>query len=214
MFIGHVALGLAAKRALPRVSLGVLVLAVQLADTLWPFFLAAGLEQVRIDPGNTRVTPLDFVSYPWSHSLVMLALWGALLGALYRRTHRHAFGILAALVMSHWLLDFVTHRPDMPIYPGGAKYGLELWRSIPLTAAVELPMYAAGIWIYTRATRPRDAIGRWAFAALVIMLLVIYAANFASPPPPSVTAISIVGMIGAALFTAWAWWADHHRQSV
>ena len=120
MFIGHFALGLAAKRATPRVSLAVLFAAAQLADLLWPVFLAIGLEQVRIDPGNTAVTPLDFVSYPFSHSLLMLVLWGILLAALCRpfARGRRAFVVISALVVSHWLLDFVTHRPDMPLYPG------------------------------------------------------------------------------------------------
>src|SRR5687767_15581369 len=118
MFIGHLALGFAAKRALPTISLAVLFVAVQLADVLWPFFLAAGIEHVRIDPGNTAVTPLDFVSYPYSHSLVLLIMWGAAFAWIYGRLSRvtGAFAVIAALVVSHWLLDFVTHRPDMPLY--------------------------------------------------------------------------------------------------
>lgn len=211
MFIGHFALGLAAKRAAPGVSLGALFLAAQFADTLWPLLVMAGLEQFRIDPGNTAFTPLDFVSYPWSHSLVMLVVWGALFGWICRRADRRASGVIAALVVSHWLLDFVTHRPDMPIYPGGSRFGLGLWRSIPLTMLVEVPMFGAGVWIYVRETRARDAIGRWGFAALVVTLLLIYAANPASPPPPSVPAIYGVAIAGAILFTAWAWWADRHR---
>src|SRR5215813_8438016 len=120
MFIGHFALGLAAKRATPRVSLAVLFAAAQLADVLWPIFVAVGLEQVRIDPGNTLVTPLDFVSYPWSHSLAMLLVWGAAFGWLVAvGARREAFVVIAALVVSHWVLDYVTHRPDMPLYPGG-----------------------------------------------------------------------------------------------
>src|SRR5688500_17197488 len=124
MFIGHLALGFAAKRVVPKISLAVLFVAVQLADMLWPIFLAAGIEHVRIDPGNTAVTPLDFVSYPYSHSLVFLIFWGIAFGALYRFAvrDRAAFAVLAALVVSHWVLDFVMHRPDMPIYPGGAEY--------------------------------------------------------------------------------------------
>ena len=211
MFIGHFALGLAAKRAAPGVSLGALFLAAQFADTLWPLLVMAGLEQFRIDPGNTAFTPLDFVSYPYSHSLVMLVVWGALLGWISRGTDRRAFGVIAALAVSHWFLDFVTHRPDMPLYPGGAKFGLGLWNSIALTMLVEVPMFAAGVWIYLRATRARDAIGRWGFAALAVVLLLIYFANPASPPPPSVSAVYILAIAGAVLFTAWAWWVDRHR---
>src|SRR5438552_173444 len=133
MFIGHFALGFAGKRAAPRISLAVLFIAVQWADLLWPVLLAAGLEQVRIDPGNTAVTPLDFVSYPYSHSLAMLVLWGVVLGLIYRistGTNGSAVAVLALLVVSHWVLDFLTHRPDMPLYPGGPTFGLGLWNSM------------------------------------------------------------------------------------
>ena len=158
MFLGHLALGLAAKRVTPRVSLAVLFAAAQLADLLWPVLLAVGLEQVRIDPGNTAFTPLDFVSYPYSHSLLLLVVWGITFGWLYRLVtgDGRAFLVIAALVVSHWVLDFVTHRPDMPLYPGGPKLGLGLWNSVPGTMAVELTMYAAGLWVYFRATRARD----------------------------------------------------------
>jgi hypothetical protein len=213
MFIGHFALGLAAKRAAPRVSLGLLFGAAQLADLLWPVLLAAGLEQVRIDPGNTAFTPLDFVSYPYSHSLVLLAVWGVALAVLSRpfARGRRVFVMLSALVVSHWVLDFITHRPDMPLYPGGPKFGLGLWNSIPATVAIEVPMFAAGLWIYTSVTHPRDRVGKWAFGSLVVTLLLIYVANIFSPPPPSVTALTIVAMIGGALFIFWSWWADSHR---
>ena len=138
--------------------------AVAWADLVWPVLLATGIEQVRIDPGNTAVTPLDFVSYPYSHSLLMLVLWGAVLGFVYRATtgqNGSTFAVLALLVVSHWVLDFLTHRPDMPLYPGGPKLGLGLWNSVTGTVLVEVAMYALGVWIYLRATRPRDGVGRW-----------------------------------------------------
>jgi hypothetical protein len=111
------------------------------------------------------------------------------------------------------VLDYVTHRPDMPLYPGGPKVGLGLWNSVPGTVAVELALYVAGVWIYWRATRPKDGIGRWASAALALVLLAIYAANLAGPPPPSVAAIWIAGVAGGVLFLAWGWWADRHREA-
>jgi hypothetical protein len=213
MFIGHFALGLAAKRATPRVSLAVLFAAAQLADLLWPVFLLLGIEQVRIDPGNTAFTPLDFVSYPYSHSLALLVVWGLVMAAVYRpfAPGRRVFTVIMVLVMSHWLLDFITHRPDMPLYPGGPRFGLDLWHSIPATVAVEVPMFAAGLWIYTRATHPRDRVGKWAFGSLVVTLLLIYVANIFSPPPPSVNALAIVAIAGGALFILWSCWADRHR---
>ncbi|HYM23654.1 MAG TPA: hypothetical protein VEU08_10605 [Vicinamibacterales bacterium] len=215
MFIGHFALGFAAKRAAPRMSLAVLFGAAQLADLLWPVLVFAGIEQVRIDPGNTAMTPLDFVSYPYSHSLATLAVWAILFAFVMTREPSPATPwVLVALVVSHWLLDFVSHRPDMPIYPSGPKVGLGLWRSVPATVVVELAMFGIGIWMYLRATRARDAIGRWATAALVILLLAAYAGNIAGGPPPSVDAIVVVGVIGAAILLALSAWADRHRAIV
>jgi hypothetical protein len=215
MFIGHIALALAAKRATPRASLATLFLAAQWADVIWPIFLAVGLEQVRIEPGNTPFTPLDFVSYPYSHSLFALIVWGVLFGVVYRAVAggRNTLWVLAALVISHWVLDWVTHRPDMPLYPGSAKYGLGLWNSVPATIVIEGLMYVAGLTIYLRATRARDRVGRWGFFSLAAALVVIYLASTFGPPPPSVEALWITALIGAAILTLWAWWADRHRDA-
>jgi membrane-bound metal-dependent hydrolase YbcI (DUF457 family) len=212
MFIGHIALGLAAKRAVPRVSLAMLIAAAQLADILWPVFIAIGLEQVRIAPGFTAFTPFDFISYPYSHSLLFLILWGLLLGFGYRAAtgDRRAFFILAALVVSHWVLDFVTHARDMPLYPGSEKFGLVLWRSIPATMALELAMYAVGLWVYLRATRARDGIGRWGFLSLAVFLVIVYVASIGTAPP-SVLALAFSALAGIVLLTVWSWWADRHR---
>jgi len=216
MFIGHFALGFAAKRVVPRVSLAVLFIAAQLADLLWPVLVLTGFEQVRIAPGITAFTPLDFVSYPWSHSLLLLVVWGLCLGAVYRGIAggRRTFLVLALLVVSHWVLDWITHRPDMPLYPGGPKVGLGLWNSVPATIVVETLLYAAGLFVYVRATRARTAAGRWGLISLAATLVVIYAANILSGAPPSVTAIGVAGLAGGVLLIAWAWWADRGREPV
>jgi hypothetical protein len=213
MFIGHIALGLAAKRAAPRLSLAVLIAAAQFADILWPILIFAGIEEVRVVPGITRVTPLDFVSYPWSHSLVMLIAWGLLFGWIVRRRDPRALPVVAALVVSHWVLDFVTHRPDMPLYPGGPKSGLGLWNSLGGTLAIEVPLFLAGTAIYFNTTRARDRVGSASIFILLALLLAIYAGDIVSDAaPPSSTAIGIVGVAGAAIFTLWSWWADRHRE--
>jgi len=215
VFIGHFALGLAAKRATPRISLAVLFAAAQLADVLWPILVAIGIEQVRIDPGNTAVTPLDFVSYPYSHSLATLIVWALVLGWIVSvRSRRDVFAVIAALVVSHWVLDYVTHRPDMPLYPGGPKLGLGLWNSRAATVAVEVPMYLAGLWVYFSATRPRDGVGRWGFGLLAATLLIVYVADLMGPPPPSVSALWQVAIGGIILILVWSWWADRHRDAL
>jgi hypothetical protein len=212
MFIGHLAVGLAAKRVVPRASLALLFVAVQLADLLWPLFLAIGIEQVRIDPGNTAFTSFDFVSYPYSHSLVCLVGWGLLLGLVYRFVLREGrvVAITAALVVSHWVLDFVSHRPDMPLYPSGPKVGLGLWNSIPGTLVVELAMYGVGLWLYLRATEARDKVGRWGFAALAVFLVAVYLISIGNVPP-SIPALYISAMAGSAVLIFWSWWVDRHR---
>ena len=181
---------------------------------VWPVFLLAGIEQVRIDPGNTAVTPLDFVHYPWTHSLAAALGWSVLFGLACVRAGRRAALILGLLVFSHWVLDFVTHRPDLPLWPGSETMaGLGLWNSVPATIAIEGALFAIGVWIYARSAPSRDRIGTLAFWGLVVFLVVLYFANIFGPPPPSVTAIAIAGIAGAALFTAWSWWADRHRGS-
>lgn len=213
MFIGHLALAFAAKRAAPKVSLGTLTLAVQLVDVIWPIFLLLGIEHVRIDPGNTAVTPLDFYDYPWTHSLVAGLVWAVLFAGLWyakKREPRTAL-LLAGLVVSHWVLDWVSHGPDMPLVPGGGpKLGLGLWNSIAATALVEGAMFAAGVAVYLRATEPRDKMGRYALWALIGFLGVVYIVNLTSPPPPSAEAIGWAGQAGWLLLL-WAVWADRHR---
>lgn len=216
MFIGHFALGFAAKRAAPRLSLATLFAAAQLADIIWPVLVAVGIEQVRIQPGITAFTPLDFVSYPYSHSLLMLLVWGALFGALCAGStrDRRAGLVVSALVVSHWVLDWITHRPDMPLYPGSMKFGLGLWNSVSATVTVEILMFLAGVWMYVRATRARDAIGRRGLSSFAGFLLVIYLASAIGPPPPSVTAIVVAGIAGAVVIVLWARWFDRHRSPV
>jgi hypothetical protein len=216
LFIGHFAVGFAAKRVLPQTSLATLFAAVQLADTLWPLFVATGFEQVRIAPGDTPFTPLEFVSYPYSHSLLMLVGWGLAFGFIYmtvRYATRRELLVLTALVVSHWMLDFFSHRPDMPLVPGGGpKFGLGLWYSIPATILVETTMFVAAVVIYARATRARDAIGRWGLVGVVGLLATAYVGNILGGAPPSVEAIWIAGLVGAALMFALSWWADSHRE--
>ncbi len=216
MFIGHFAVGFGAKRAEPRISLGTLTLAATFLDLLWPAFLLVGLEHVRIDPGNTRVTALDFYDYPLSHSLIWVLGWSVLVSLLWFSRHRLARPavIVGAVVASHWVLDFLTHRPDLPILPHGPYVGLGLWNSVAGTILVEVGMFAVAVVAYVRGTRPRDRVGTWALAMFVAVMLGIYAANIFSPPPPSVRAIAWAGLAGGWLTVAWAYWIDRHRQTL
>jgi membrane-bound metal-dependent hydrolase YbcI (DUF457 family) len=213
MFIGHPAAAFAAKHAAPRVGLGTLFAAAIGLDLLWPFFTLAGIEHFRIDPGNTAFTPIDFYDYPWTHSMAMALVWSAVAAVIYRliqKSNRDAI-IVGAAVFSHWVLDFVTHRPDLPLWPGGPKVGLGLWNSKPLTAVVEIALFLFCLGLYLRTTAARDRIGTVALWALVVFLGLIYTTNFFSPPPPNWQAVAWTA-IAQWLFVLWAWWIDRHRQ--
>jgi len=208
MFLGHLALGYAAKRWLPHLSLAILLAATQLADLIWPVLVAAGIEHVRIVPGFTAAPPLEFLSYPYSHSLMALLIWAALFAWVFAR-QSSAFAVLAMLVVSHWVLDVVTHVPDMPVYPGSREFGLGLWNSVWATRLVELSMFAAGVWIYASSTSPRDAIGRWAAWMLIALLVVGFFSSGA--PPPSIPALWMTTLILFAIILSLAHWSDAHR---
>jgi hypothetical protein len=214
MFLGHFAVALAAKKAAPKTSLGTLVFATQFADMLWPVLLLLGLEQVRIVPGLMAASPLDFTSYPISHSLIVQLGWGLALGLSYFTVKRDARSALlvGSLIPTHWLLDFIAHRPDMPIVPGGARYGLGMWNSIPFTISVEYVLFAAGIVLYVRTTRAKDATGNWALWSLVGLFAVLYPASLFGSPAPSVKVLAW-SAISIWFTVPWAAWADRRRQS-
>lgn len=216
MFIGHFAVGFGAKKLAPAISLGTLFLAAQLADLIWPNLVLIGIERVDIRPGATVVTPLDFVSYPYSHSLVALAAWALALAALYALLRRVSFAsgaVLAGLVLSHWVLDVISHRPDMPVtLDGPERLGLGLWNSVAATLAVELTMFAVGIALYVRSTQPIDRTGRWALWSLVAFLLLMNLGNMFGPAPPSSAAVAWADQ-GMWLLIAWGYWIDRHRRT-
>jgi membrane-bound metal-dependent hydrolase YbcI (DUF457 family) len=214
MFVGHFAVGFAAKRAAPAVSLGTLFLAAQWLDLVWPTLVVAGVETVRLAPGLTAVTPLDFVSYPWSHSLAAALVWALVLGGGYALAKRRpaAGWVIGGAVFSHWILDFVTHRPDLQLWPGSeTRVGLGLWYSRPATLAVELTLFALGVAVYARSTRARDRAGTIGLVALVVFLLVVYLGALFGPPPPDVKTLGWSAQ-AVWLLVAWGYWLDRHRR--
>ena len=214
MFLGHYGAALALKRVEPKLSLGTLFLAVQLTDLLWGAFLLTGWEQVLIDPGYTAVTPLQFVHYPITHSLVGALAWGLAAIVVYyswptRDTGRHwqASAIVGVAVLSHFPLDVLVHVPDLTIAGGDtARLGLGLWRSIGATLAVEMLVFGAGLAVYVLYRSRRRPVRPGRLAALVLVLVGIYLLSLLGPPPPDVTAIAvadIIGLLGLAAFAAW-----------
>ncbi len=216
MFLGHYGVAFAARRVTPRTSLGALTFAAQFLDELWPILLLLGVEQVRIVPGLMAANPLDFVYYPFSHSLLMAIVWGILIGSAYFLLRRYSRGawIMGVLVVSHWVLDLPMHRPDLPLWPGlsSPKVGWGLWNSMLASNMIEFAIYAIGIALYLRATRARDRIGSWGLWAYIILLAILYVLSNGSPPPSE--RVLAWTALGIWLFVPWAWWVDKHREYV
>ncbi len=216
MFIGHNAVGFGSKAAAPRTSLGLMMAAPMALDLLWPIFVLLGIESFAID--KTAPTPFlyfRFTSYPWSHSLLMSCVWGALYGGAYFLRTRYARGawVLAIGVVSHWVFDFIVHRADLPLRPGGPEVGLGLWYSTAGTIVIESILFAVGIAIYLQATKPRDRAGRIGPWTLIVFLVFAYAASIFGSPPPGVKAVASAGLL-SWLIPVWAAWFDRHRDAV
>ncbi len=219
MFIGHYAVGFAAKKWAPKVSLGTLFLAALWLDLIWPIFVLMGLEHFEITPGITKWSPFNFTDYPLSHSLVMACAWSSLLALLYFIFRKDAKGawVIAALVASHWLLDLVVHRPDLPLLPGGGltdrKLGLGLWNSLPATLIVEGGLFLAGLWIYMKSTKALDRTGKISLWAFIVFLIAAYAADFISAPPTDPKMVAVIAQAQFAL-VAWGYFINDHRKNV
>jgi len=213
MFVGHVALGFVGKTLAPRVSLAWLVVCTQLADILWPVFLLAGIEHARIVPGITAASPLDLYDYPYSHSAGALLVWSVLAASpwLYSRKFREA-AVVAGAVFSHFVLDVVSHRPDVPLVPGSPiVLGLGLWNSRLLSLLVEGALWVGGLAIYARATRATSAFGKYGLWVLAGLLTVAWLAGMYGPPPPNIQVVAVSGLIATGVFVAWLSLLDARR---
>lgn len=214
MFVGHIAVALAAKRQAPSVNLGWLVAGVTALDLVWPILVLAGIEHVTIAPGATAFTPLIFDSYPWSHSLVMSVLWGLVLAGIARaaRVPGSPAVLLVMLVVSHWVLDFVSHAPDMPLWPGDSpRFGLSLWNSIPATFIVEGALWVAGIVLHLQARARKGERPGWPFWSLIGVCTIMWITSPFQAPPPSVRALGWFALIGWIVIP-WAAWGDRSRR--
>lgn len=213
MFVGHFGLALAAKKIAPKTSLGALVFATEFVDLLWPICLLLKIEHVAIAPGITRMTPLDFTDYPITHSLLMGVVWAMIVGGIYFLLRRYGRGacVVAVGVLSHWILDWVTHRPDLALYPGGtAKYGLGLWNHPAAEMMLEGGILTIGAIMYLTATNARDRVGHYGTWSLIVFLLLGWLSALFAGAPPSARALAW-GSLSIWITVPWAWWADKHR---
>ena len=189
--------------------------AAMLADLLVFLLVAVGIEHISIQPGITRLNALNLYDFAWSHSLVMDVVWGALLAAAYFLTRRYArgAGILFAAVLSHWILDWASHRPDMPLAPGVHRYyGLGLYNSPIGLLIVEGGLWMLGIILYLRATHTRRLLGHLALWTFIVLLTALWLLSFNGAPPPSVHVLVTVDLILFPIVLAWAYWIDYLRK--
>jgi len=199
MFVGHYGVSFAAKRSAASVPLWVLFIAVQLLDVAWAPLVLLGVEKVRIVPGITASNPFDLYYMPYTHSLVAALLWSAGAFVVYRLAipeDNTAALVVAGAVFSHWVLDFVVHRPDLPLYDNSAKVGLGLWNLPALAFALEAAVLFGGMWLYFRTGVAR----RIATAAFGLIMLAIQAYVFFGPPPASDRAAAATAILAYVVF--------------
>lgn len=215
MFIGHFGVGFISKKIDAKPSLGTYFLASQFIDLLWPLFLLLGIEHVNIDPGNTAFTPLDFIYYPFTHGFVSVLIWSVLFAGVYYflKKDKRSSIILGLVVMSHWFLDLLTHRPDLPLtWWSDFKVGLGLWNSVLLTVIVEGALFLGAVYIYLNFTKAKNKIGSIGTYSLVAFLIVVYVMNLIGPPPPNEQAIGFAGL-SMWLIVVWGYWIDRNRMT-
>jgi hypothetical protein len=203
MFVGHYGVSFAAKRVAPTIPLWTLFIAVQLLDVFWAPFIVLGIEKVRIVPGITASNPLDLYYMPYTHSLLAVLLWSAGAFLAYRLFAARDLGGKAALVvalavLSHWFLDLLVHRPDLPLYDNTAKVGLGLWNVPAVAFMLEATLLFGGMWLYLGA----GVVPRLRMVVFGLVMLAIQAYVFFGPPPVSGNAAAWTALAAYAVFAA------------
>jgi membrane-bound metal-dependent hydrolase YbcI (DUF457 family) len=216
VFVGHYGVSFAAKSGDKSVPLWVLFLAVQLLDVFWGVFVLLGIERVRIVPGITASNPLDLYYMPYTHSLVAAVLWSLGAYLAYRLIRgfggsRRAALFVAVAVFSHWVLDFIVHRPDLPLYDDYPKVGLGLWNYPAPAFLLEIAVLFAGMFLYLRSTTATDRLGRFGMPIFGVLMLIVQAMVFFGAPPPSAAVVAIEALVFYAIFAAAAGWLERRR---
>lgn len=212
MFSGHYGAGFLARRASPSIPLWVLFVAVQFLDILWAPFVLLGIEKLRIVPGFTRSNPLDLYYMPYTHGLVAALLWSCAGGIAYqllaRPSQSRASVVVGLAVFSHWILDFVVHVPDLPLYDNSAKVGLGLWNAPLLSLGLEAALLLGGIWWCIRG----HLAGRGAAAVGLVLLAFQAWRTFLGPPPASDRAFAAMALGAYVVFAIVIWLLEDRRR--
>ena len=218
MFIGHYGPSFACKAWKPVVPLWVLFVAVQLVDIVWAVLVLLGIEKVRIVPGITATNPFDLYYMPFTHSLPGAIFWAVGAAAVYRAVAPAqkwtAAVIVGGAVFSHWVLDLVVHRPDLPLYDDAYKVGFGLWNYPAIAFLLEIALLFGGIAFYLRVTEPIDVIGRYGMTVLGLFAVVLQAYVFFGPPPVSDTAFALTALVLYFAFAVLVYWLEGKRISI
>jgi hypothetical protein len=217
VFVGHYGVSYASKRADWNVPLWALFLSVQFLDVLWGIFVLAGLERVRITPGITATNPLDLYYMPYTHSLIGAIVWSIVAGLLYWRWRGHREGghgslIVGLAVLSHWFLDLIVHRPDLPLVGDRFKVGLGLWNQPAVAFALEAVILTAGLWLYLRSSERISRLGTTGPLAFVALMLAVQAMTFFGAPPSSPTGAAVTALAAYFVLAGMAGWLETRRR--
>ncbi|MET0637667.1 MAG: hypothetical protein ABWZ25_16680 [Chitinophagaceae bacterium] len=215
MFIGHFGLSFAAKKAAPKVSLGTLFIATMFVDIVWPFLLLFNIEKVAIVPGYTQSNALEFLYFPYTHSLLAGIIWGVVVGFVYwlfKKDNRGAM-VVGLCVLSHWFFDLLVHTADLPLTPfGQEKLGFGLWNHVALSLTIETIIFLAGVFIYANFTKAKTRAGKWGFWSFVAFLLAFNFANTFGPPPSgSIMTLFLTLVTLIFIIVLLAYWVDKNR---
>ncbi|HET6370643.1 MAG TPA: hypothetical protein VFG95_05560 [Nitrospiria bacterium] len=215
MFVGHYGPSFAAKALKPAIPLWLLFIAVQLIDIFWAIFVLLGIEKVRVEPGITATNPLDLYYMPYTHSLLGSMLWstGALIAfrAIVKSGGWATAGIVGAATFSHWLLDLLVHRPDLPLYDDTLKVGLGLWNFPAAAFGLEIALLIGGMILYLKGSRSVARGGGSSFWIFAVVMVFVQASAFFGPPPPSGGTAAAMMLFSYIVFAAVAYWLDGKR---
>ena len=211
MFVGHYSASFAGKAMERGLPLWLLFLAVQFMDVMWAIFVLLGIEKVRIVPGITASSPLDLYYMPYTHSLVGSIGWSVLAFLLcqcFPRLRGRRNGLIVALaVFSHWVLDLIVHRPDLPLYDSTFKMGFGMWNYRFPEFLLEIALLVGGAAPYLKAA-PRK-VSTIIFVCVLVGVQVV--GTFFSPPPTSDRAEALTGLFLYLILAAIAWWVGRNR---
>jgi hypothetical protein len=215
VFVGHYGPSFAAKAAKNSIPLWVLFIAVQLLDVFWGIFVLLGIEKVRITPGITATNPLDLYCMPYTHSLLGAMLWSVAAAIAYY-VFRKADGLSAATlvgaaVFSHWVLDWLVHRPDLPVYDNSLKVGLGLWNYPAFAFLLEIAVLFGGMYLYMKTTTRVAPGGTFGIVIFGFVMLTVQAYVFFGPPPTSDKAAAVTALISYFAFAGTVFWLERKR---